>query len=88
VTLDADVERIIKDEAHRRGSSFKVALNEAVRSAFRKGASQGPRKPFVVRSKAMGLRPGIDPARLSEIADAMETDAFIVVTKRLAKRLK
>ena len=34
VTLDPDVERLLKNEAHRRGASFKVALNEAVRKAF------------------------------------------------------
>ena len=88
VTLDADVERLIKNEAHRRGSSFKVALNDAVRQAFRKPPPAALRKPFVVKAKAMGLRPGIDPARLSDLADEMETDAFLALTRRLEKKLK
>jgi hypothetical protein len=63
VTLDADVERLIKNEAHRRGSSFKMALNETVRRAFKKEPAQNSGKAFVVKAKAMGLQPGIDPAR-------------------------
>jgi len=84
VTLDADVERLLKNEAHARGKSFKVALNEAVRQAFRtRPARPGRHKPFIVKARPMGLRPGIDPVRLSELADEMEIDAFLATTKRL-----
>jgi len=84
VTLDPDVERLLKNEAHARGQSFKIALNEAVRQAFRpRLAPPHKRKPFVVKARPMGLRPGIDPARLGELADEMETDAFLATTKRL-----
>ena len=87
VTLDPDVERLLKNEAHRRGESFKIALNEAVRQAFR--ARQYPphkRKPFVVKARPMGLSPGLDPVRLSELADEMEIDAFLDTTKRLQEK--
>ena len=60
------------------------ALSEAVRQAFRtKPAPHHKRKPFVVKARPMGLRPGLDPVRLSELADEMETDAFLATTKRL-----
>ncbi len=86
VTLDPDVERLLKDEAHRRGESFKVALNEAVRKAFRPASrSTAKRKPFVVKSYPMGLRPGIDYAKANKLADDLEIDAFIALTKRLEK---
>ncbi len=87
VTLDPDVERLLKNEAHRRGKSFKIALNEAVRQAFR--ARRSPpqrRKPFVVKARPMGLFPGLDPVRLSELADEMEIDAFLATTKRLQEK--
>jgi len=87
VTLDPDVERLLKNEAHRRGQSFKIALNEAVRQAFRtKRALAHQSKPFVVKARPMGLRPGIDPLRLSELADEMETDAFLNTTRRLQEK--
>jgi hypothetical protein len=34
----------------------------------------------------MRLRAGIDPARLSEIGDDLETEAFINTTNRLADK--
>ncbi|MCE0499535.1 MAG: hypothetical protein LV481_16475 [Methylacidiphilales bacterium] len=87
VTLDPDVERLLKNEAHRRGESFKIALNEAVRQAFRtKQTASQKRKPFVVKARPMGLSPGIDPARLGELADEMETEAFLAMTKRLREK--
>ena len=87
VTLDPDVERLLKNEAHRRGQSFKIALNAAVRQAFRtRLAPLQKRKPFVVKARPMGLRPGLDPTRLSELADEMEIDAFLETTKRLREK--
>jgi len=87
VTLDPDVERLLKNDAHRRGASFKVALNEAVRQAFRTPpAASRTRKPFVVRARPMSLRPGVDPARLGEWADEMETEAFLTMTRRLREK--
>lgn len=87
VTLDPDVERLLKNEAHRRGGSFKAALNEAVRRAFHKKAAPGhKRKTFVVKARPMGLRPGINPARLAELADEMEIEAFLAVSKRAREK--
>jgi hypothetical protein len=87
VTLDPDVERLLKNEAHKRGASFKVALNEAVRKAFRPiSRSSAKRKPFVVKSHHMGLMPGIDYSKANKLADDMEIDAFIELTKRLEKQ--
>ncbi len=87
VTLDPDVARLLKDEAYKRGQSFKVALNEAVRAAFtRESASTKKRAPFIVRARAMNLRTGLDPARLSELADDLETEAFLRTAEKLRKK--
>lgn len=89
VTLDSDVVRLLKNEAHQRGQSFKIALNEAVRHAFRSMlAPPAKRKRFVVKARSMRLRPGIDPTRLAELADEMETDAFLATTKRLREKAR
>jgi hypothetical protein len=89
VTLDSDVERLLKDEAHRCGESLKISLNEAVRRAFRpKQGMPCQRKPFVVKARPMGLRSGIDPIRLGELADEMEIAAFLATTKRLRGKRK
>jgi hypothetical protein len=87
VTLDPDVERLLKNEAHRSGESFKVALNEAVRKAFRPSPHPSKkRKPFVVKSHPMGLMPGIDYSKANKLADDLEIDAFLALTKRLKKQ--
>lgn len=85
VTLDPDVERLLKDEVHRSRQSFKVVLNNAVRRGLRPSGS-GKKKPFVVKARPMGLRSGIDPARLTELADELEVDAFLKLTKRLEEK--
>lgn len=89
VTLDADVERMLKDDAHARNRSFKVSLNEAVRDAFRlRRKAPARRKRFVVKARPLGLRPGIDPLRLSDIAQEMEDDAMIARMKKFEKAAK
>jgi hypothetical protein len=89
VTLDPDVERLLKNEAHARGQSFKMALNEAVRKAFQTSpTTTRKRKPFVVKASDMGLMPGIDYSRASQLAEEMEIDAHLALTARLKRELK
>jgi hypothetical protein len=86
VTLDADVERLLKNEAHAQGKSFKSVLNDSVRQALQPMHRDPRRKPFAVKARPLGLRTGIDPARLSELADEQEIDAFLAATKRLRRQ--
>lgn len=81
VTLDRDVERMVREAMHRSRRSFKETLNAAIRSGL--GGNKGAVKsrPFVVKAKAMRLRPGLDPASLNKLADDLEADAFRWKTK-------
>lgn len=85
VTLDPDVERLLKEEIHRSRQSFKEVLNTAIRRGLRASAPGKKRKPFVVKARSLGLRTGIDPARLTELADDLEVDAFLTLTKKLER---
>ncbi|MBM3288609.1 MAG: antitoxin [Candidatus Hydrogenedentes bacterium] len=82
VTLDPDVERLLKDAMHRTRRSFKETLNDAVRRGIRTEVPQETRKPFVVEARPMGLRPGIDPAGLNKLVDELEIEAFIEIRDR------
>ncbi len=62
VTLDPDVEKLIRDKMHRSRQSFKKTLNDAIREALGKSDLPSNQAKFVVRSRPMGLLPGIDPA--------------------------
>ena len=89
VTLDPDVIRLLKNESHKRGESFKVALNDAVRKAFQAPpATTGKRKPYVVKAYDMGLMPGIDYSQANKLMEDMDIDAHLALTARLKRELK
>jgi hypothetical protein len=86
VTLDKDVERLVRDAMHRSRRSFKETLNAALRTGL---AARPPRikgTRFVVKARPMGLRAGIDPAGLNKLADTLEVDAFLEKGRRKGRR--
>ena len=64
VTLDKDVERMLREAMHRTRRSFKETLNAAVRMGLAGGPPDKKLAPFIVKARAMSLRAGIDPAGL------------------------
>ena len=76
VTLDPDVEQLLRAAQERGRKSFKQVLNDAIRRGL-KDASEGPVPPFEVNAKPMGLRPGIDPARVRDLDDELEIREFL-----------
>ena len=85
MTLDPDVEQILRREMQQTGQSFKSTLNEALRRGLA-AVPVADEKPFVVSAKNMGLRPGIDPTKLQQLADDLEVDAYLEVTRQLENR--
>jgi hypothetical protein len=63
VTLDPDVERMLRERVRVSRKSFKQVLNNAVREALRNEVQPGARARFVVKARPMFLLTGIDPAR-------------------------
>jgi hypothetical protein len=51
---------------------------------------QQRRTGFKVHPVAMGVRAGVDPARLADVGDDAEVDAFLDLTRRLttSKRVR
>lgn len=82
VTLDADVEHLVRTAMERGSRSFKDVLNEAVRRGLR-GGDQAPLPAFVVRARPMGLRSGIDPARIRDLDDDAEAEEFLRKTRAI-----
>ena len=85
VTLDPDVELLLKQTSRRTRQSFKQVLNRAVREGLRASLPARSRKRFVVKARPLRLQPGIDPANLSKLGDALELAAFRKTTKRIEK---
>ena len=87
VTLDPDVERLLQRHMRRGRKSFKQALNEAVRLGLKDPAAQGEPE-FIIQARAMGLRPGIDPARVRELDDDLELEEFLRKDRELRAKLQ
>ena len=63
VTLDPDVEAMIRKAMRERGLTFKEALNTALRAGL-SGSAGATSRPFQQKTFAMGFRPelGLDKA--------------------------
>jgi len=88
VTLDGDIEQILREKAVRTRRPFKRVLNETLRSAIAGTAPAGNLKPFVVKSRPMGLRSGHNPLGFSKLSDDLEVAAFLDSTRSLKSRGK
>jgi len=79
VTLDPDVENFLKEEVHRTRKSFKSVLNDALRASLR---PRSIKTPELLPPRSMGLAPGIDPRRLSPLADEFEAESYLKIKAR------
>lgn len=69
LTLDDDVASALRREARRRGVPYRALVNEALRA----GLHEAPvTEPFVVESRPMGLRAGIDLDDVEGLLDLMD----------------
>ncbi len=73
VTLDADVEAMLRTAMRERGVSFKAAINDAIRAGL--AAPAPARKPFKMKTAPLGARFNIDKALT--IAGEMEDEEII-----------
>ena len=86
VTLDADVEQLLREEMRRQGKGFKETLNDALRRGLGLVGLESEPGPFVVESRPLRLRTGLDPARLRELDDDLEIVELLRKTARLHAR--
>jgi hypothetical protein len=73
VTLDPDVERMLRDAMRTRGVSFKQALNDAIRAGVRE-AQPRRSKRFVQRSFHLGAEQYFRWDKALAAAEAMEDE--------------
>ncbi len=71
VTLDADVQRLLKDAAHRTGRPYKWVLNDAVRQGLAPERNKARVPPPVWRVFDMGL-PLVDLTHALALADELD----------------
>lgn len=83
VTLDRDVERILRETAARTHRPFKKVLNDTLRAGIEQSTGMERSEPFVLKARPMGLRAGHDPAGFNRLADDLEAEAFLETTRKL-----
>ena len=60
-----------------------AADRDALREGLAKQTSPRRRKKFVVKARPMGLRSGLDPAKLSDLATDLEIESYQQIAKAL-----
>ncbi|MFA5786261.1 MAG: antitoxin [Actinomycetota bacterium] len=72
VAIDPDLAAKLKKVARQRGISFKEALNTMLRAGM--GAAASTARPYRLRARRLGLRPGIDLDKALRLAAALEDE--------------
>ncbi|MGA9057660.1 MAG: DUF2191 domain-containing protein [Terriglobia bacterium] len=72
LTLDDDVAAKLRAEARRSGQPFNQVVNHLLRLGLTSRSQLRPARPFVVRARALGLRPGFSYDNTSELLEQIE----------------
>ena len=76
LTLDPDVAERVRLEVHRRGTTTKALINDALRAGLAMSGKPVRRKPFRVKPHSFGFRAGVDMDRLNQLVDELESEEF------------
>ncbi len=79
LTVDPDVEQLLRSEMRRSGRGMKAVVNDALRAGLGAAGKPQAAPPYRVQPHALGLRPGTDADRLNQLADQ------IVAERRIRK---
>jgi predicted transcriptional regulator len=71
LTLEDELARRLKELARREGRSFKEVVNAALRRGL---AAQEVAELYRVETFRSGFRAGVDPLRLNQLVDELETE--------------
>lgn len=73
MTLDPDVEALLRRLMKRRGLSFKAALNRAIRDGLSRPAPKAS-PPYTLKTFRMGYRPEVALDKALSLAAALEDE--------------
>lgn len=82
VTLDPDVEALLRHLMQKRRLSFKVALNQAIRDGV-KGPARRSLPAYTLKTYRMGYRPEIALDKALSMAAALEDEE---ISRKLSLR--
>jgi hypothetical protein len=76
LTIDDDLAGLLKRRARELGLPFKEVVNRTIRAGL--GEQARPRRGVAPKTipHSFGLRLGIDPNKLNQLADELEAEAY------------
>lgn len=78
LTIDDDLAQALKAMSGEQRASFKAVVNQVLRRGLTAGDEPVPApEPFRVAAKRRGFRAGVDPLKLNQLVDELETDHFL-----------
>lgn len=83
VTLEPEVESLLREVTHRFGLTFTVALDQAINRGLTDLLCDTDKMPFAQESFPMGLRAGYDSTHLDSLNDDLEADTFLALSRHL-----
>lgn len=84
ITLDDGLARRLQDEMRARGTNFRQTLQNVLVRGLENKPGVAKQGGFRVHARSMGLKAGIDPARLQDLETDLEVERFATVTQRQA----
>ncbi|MCC5833931.1 MAG: hypothetical protein JJU20_04280 [Opitutales bacterium] len=86
LNIEPDIEKQVRERAVKTRRPFTKVVNDLLRQSLAAEASTRRQPPFTVKSKSLGLKTGIDPSRLQQVADDLEAEAFLDQNSRVPKQ--
>ncbi len=80
LTLDSDIARKLKELASREKKSFKEIVNETLKAGLSAVVTEAT--PFRVKTHRCGFRRGVDPVKLNQLYDDLETKDAVAEKRR------
>jgi hypothetical protein len=72
LTLDEDIAAKLKAESRKTGRSFRDTVNACLRAGLTLRKQGDSARPFRVKARDLGLRPGINIDKVSGLLDELE----------------
>jgi hypothetical protein len=77
LTLDPDVAERLERAVRGSGKGLKATVNEALRLGLGLAEKPAEPPPFKIRVFVDGLQPGINPNKMNQLLDELESEEFL-----------
>jgi hypothetical protein len=82
LTIDDDLTGLLRRRARELGVSFKEMVNRTIRAGLDQDARPKRKSAPKTIPHSFGIRPGIDPDKLNQLADELEAEAHAASARK------